>query len=60
LERQRSQTLAQMIAELDAACTTGTKKNAQGYHPAFDAYHCVYQYDRHLFESQYGLTSGGD
>ena len=30
LERQRGQTLAQIIAELDTACTTGTKKNAQG------------------------------
>jgi hypothetical protein len=31
LERQRTQTLAQMIAELDTDCATGTKKNAQGY-----------------------------
>ena len=31
LGRQSSQTLAQIIAELDTACTTGTKKNAQGY-----------------------------
>ena len=31
LERQRSQTLAQMLAEIDTACATGTKKNAQGY-----------------------------
>lgn len=31
LERQRTQTLEQMLFELDTACTTGTKKNAQGY-----------------------------
>ena len=30
LERQRGQTLAQIIAELDTGCATGTKKNAQG------------------------------
>jgi hypothetical protein len=28
LERQRTQTLAPMIAELDIDCATGTKKNA--------------------------------
>jgi hypothetical protein len=38
LERQRSQTLAQMIAELDTACTTGTKKNAQGYKISWKGY----------------------
>jgi len=31
LERQRGQTLAQMLAELDTGCATGTKTNAQGY-----------------------------
>ena len=31
LERQRSQTLAQILAEIDTACATGTKKSAQGY-----------------------------
>ena len=31
LERQRTQTLEQMLFELETACTTGSKKNAQGY-----------------------------
>jgi hypothetical protein len=31
LERQRNQTLEQMLSELDPACATGTKINAQGY-----------------------------
>ena len=30
LERQRSQTLAQMLAKIGTTCATGTKKNAQG------------------------------
>lgn len=38
LERQRGQTLAQIIAELDTACTTGTKKNAQGYKISWKGY----------------------
>jgi hypothetical protein len=38
LERQRGQTLAQMIAELDTACATGTKKNAQGYKISWKGY----------------------
>ena len=38
LERQSSQTLAQMIAELDTACTTGTKRNAQGYKISWKGY----------------------
>ena len=38
LERQRSQTLAQMLAELDTACATGTKKNAQGYKISWKGY----------------------
>jgi hypothetical protein len=38
LERQSSQTLAQMIAELDTACATGTKKNAQGYKISWKGY----------------------
>ena len=31
LQRQRDQTLEQMLFELDTACATGTKKNAQAY-----------------------------
>ena len=38
LERQRGQTLAQMLPELDTACTTGTKKNAQGYRISWKGY----------------------
>ena len=38
LERQSSQTLAQIIAELDTACATGTKKNAQGYKISWKGY----------------------
>ena len=38
LERQRNQTLAQIMAELDAACATGTKKNAQGYKISWKGY----------------------
>ena len=38
LERQRSQTLAQMLAEIDTACATGTKKNAQGYKISWKGY----------------------
>jgi hypothetical protein len=38
LERQRTQTLAQMLAELDTACATGTKKNAQGYKISWKGY----------------------
>ena len=38
LERQRSQTLAQMLAELDTGCATGTKKNAQGYKISWKGY----------------------
>ena len=38
LERQRNQPLAQMLAELDTACTTGTKKNAQGYKISWKGY----------------------
>lgn len=38
LERQRSQTLDQMIGELDTACATGTKKNAQGYKISWKGY----------------------
>ena len=38
LERQRNQTLPQMIAELDTACATGTKKNAQGYKLSWKGY----------------------
>ena len=41
LERQRGQTLAQIIAELDTACTTGTKKNAQGTRSAGKAKNCT-------------------
>ena len=38
LERQSRQTLAQIIAELDTACATGTKKNAQGYKISWKGY----------------------
>ena len=38
LERQRGQTLAQMMAEIDTACATGTKKNAQGYKISWKGY----------------------
>lgn len=38
LERQSSQTLVQIIAELDTACATGTKKNAQGYKISWKGY----------------------
>ena len=38
LERQRGQTLAQMLAELDTACATGTKQNAQGYKSSWKGY----------------------
>ena len=38
LERQRGQTLEQMLFELDTACTTGTKKNAQGYKISWKGY----------------------
>jgi hypothetical protein len=38
LERQRSQTLEQMLFELDTACATGTKKNAQGYKISWKGY----------------------
>lgn len=38
LERQRGQTLEQMLLELDTACATGTKKNAQGYKISWKGY----------------------
>lgn len=38
LERQRGQTLSQMLAELDTACATGTKRNAQGYKISWKGY----------------------
>ncbi len=38
LERQSVQTLQQMISELDKACATGTKKNAQGYKISWKGY----------------------
>ena len=38
LERQRSQTLEQMLFELDTVCATGTKKNAQGYKISWKGY----------------------
>ena len=38
LERQRMQTLAQMLAELDTDCATGTKINAQGYKISWKGY----------------------
>jgi len=36
--RQRSQTLAQMLSEIDTACATGTKKNAKGYKNSWKGY----------------------
>ena len=38
LERQRGQTLAQMLNEIDTACATGTKKNAHGYKISWKGY----------------------
>jgi len=38
LERQRTQSLAQMLFELDTDCATGTKKNAQGYKISWKGY----------------------
>ena len=38
LERQRAQTLEKMLSELDTACATGTKKNAQGYKISWKGY----------------------
>jgi hypothetical protein len=38
LERQSGQTLEQMLFELDTACATGTKKNAQGYKISWKGY----------------------
>jgi hypothetical protein len=38
LERQRDQTLEQMLHELETACATGTKKNAQGYKISWKGY----------------------
>lgn len=38
LERQAAQSLEQMLAELDTACATGTKKNAQGYKISWKGY----------------------
>ena len=38
LERQRSQTLAQMLAEIGTACAMGTKKNAQCYKISWKGY----------------------
>ena len=38
LERQRSQTLDQILFELDTVCATGTKKNAQGYKISWKGY----------------------
>jgi hypothetical protein len=38
LERQSTQTLAQMLTEIDTDCATGTKKNAQGYKISWKGY----------------------
>jgi len=38
LDRQRGQTLEQMLFDLDTACATGTKKNAQGYKISWKGY----------------------
>ncbi|HRQ64487.1 MAG TPA: transposase [Xanthomonadaceae bacterium] len=38
IKRQRSQTLAQMLAEIPTACDRGTKSNAQGYKVSWNGY----------------------
>jgi Transposase DDE domain/Transposase domain (DUF772) len=38
LERQRTQTLPQMLAELPTACDVGTKKNSKGYKESWTGY----------------------
>lgn len=38
IKRQRSQTLAQMIAEISTGCDRGTKSNAQGYKVSWNGY----------------------
>jgi hypothetical protein len=38
LERQRTQTLEQILAELDTDCATGTKKNARGKKISWNGY----------------------
>ena len=38
MQRQREQTLEQMLFELDTACAKGTKKNAQGYKISWKGY----------------------
>ena len=38
LERQRGQSVEQMLAELDTACAVGTKRNAQGYQTSWKGY----------------------
>lgn len=38
IKRQRSQTLAEMIAEIPTACDRGTKCNAQGYKVGWNGY----------------------
>ena len=38
LERQRQQTLAEMLAEIPTACDRGTKCNAQGYKVSWNGY----------------------
>lgn len=38
LQRQRAQTLEQMLAEIPTACDRGTKSNAQGYKTSWNGY----------------------
>ena len=38
LERQRGQTLGQILFELDTTCAKGAKKNAQGYKASWKGY----------------------
>ena len=38
IQRQRTQTLAQMLAEIPTACDRGTKCNAQGYKVSWNGY----------------------
>ena len=38
IQRQRTQTLAQMLEEIPRACTRGTKCNAQGYKVSWNGY----------------------
>lgn len=56
LERQRTQTLQQMLFELDTACASGTKKNAKGYKIQLEGLQAVPRYSRtHQVDACYEL-----